>query len=172
MGAEQAVRRELARVRAARARAEAARARGPGFLEQRPRGSGWSADEHLEHVLLAEAELLERVAALAREGGSGAARGGVSRPTAAGRAVLLLRWIPRGRGRAPDPVLPRAMPAREREELARRVEALLVELERDPLRIAAARGRARHAVLGHFDARQWLRYVSIHSEHHLRRIGA
>lgn len=171
MARVEGLRRELARVRAAQARLARAWTWEESRLARVPAGSRWSVGEHLEHVARAEVDVLDLVARLA-EGRAGEERGA---PTLAGRAVLLTRWIPRGRGRSPERVQPRAAPAAERrhsmERLLARAAGLAELLERGPEHIASARGKLPHPALGSFDARQWLRFGPIHAEHHLRIVG-
>ncbi|HSL84184.1 MAG TPA: DinB family protein [Thermoanaerobaculia bacterium] len=141
---------------------------GPFPLARTP-VSGWSPLQHAEHMAKAdEASLHQLDLALARseDGGPGGEAG--PRLRLAGRAVLALRWIPRGVGKAPE--LSRPVQA-EREEVAahlRRVRERIAALGDRLPEIAAGRGRASHSIFGGLTPGEWLRFLWIHHHHHLK----
>lgn len=131
------------------------------------RRSAWSRAEHVEHVLAANREILERVRGLleaprtARPPGAG--------PSLAGWLVLVAGRIPRGRGAAParlcpsgavEPSMQRAALAAARAQLARTLDSFA--------RAGRSPARAAHALFGDLDAAQWIRYARIHADHHAR----
>jgi len=134
------------------------------------RVSAWSPAQHLDHL----ARALERVfrtldVLLASEDPRIMNTG---RPHFAARMLLLAGWIPRGRGEAPDEVLPEPRPVRHR------VRELLKRLQQDAERfvgktdaLAATKGRIPHPLLGAFDASEWMRFCFVHTKHHLAIIG-
>ena len=128
-------------------------------------GSKWSIGEHLAHLAAANALTLSAARTLV-EGGDAriVAR---ARPNLLGRLVLLLGWIPRGRGQAPVPTRPppETDAAALRAALADNRELLLVLA---PERTAAARGGLPHPALGVFDAFAWVRFTEVHTRHHLK----
>ena len=126
---------------------------------QAPGVSAWSAHRQVEHTVLVADRLLDLVARLDR-GEAGESGGRLRWP---GRIVLALGRIPRGRGQAPEDLRPQATPD---------VEAVRARLASVRTRLDAPRPRRRtprapHPHLGALDARQWRRFVDIHTRHHL-----
>jgi len=133
----------------------ALRALVPHAASRAPEVSAWSVGRQVEHC------------ALAMEGIGEALLASTPPPPRAGlaltqRLVLLAGWLPRGRARAPESVVPTAEPdpgALERhlsaaEELLRRVAR-------------ADRGLwFRHFVLGVMDRDRALRFLAVHNRHH------
>lgn len=123
------------------------------------RVSEWSIAEHLEHLVRVDRgilKVLERAEPLAGGGG----------PTAIGRAMLFLGFIPRGRGRAPSFVLPRGSSAAELEQGLREVHDRFAALGEDLGKLETGVALARHHASGGFDGTQWLRFVGLHHHHH------
>lgn len=125
--------------------------------------TAWSVAQQLEHLQLTGSRLLDAVEAILADPAT-PPRG---RPNPAGWLVLLTGRIPRGRVKtrpewSPDEASPER--AREVTSLAGRIAALAER--RDEL--AAARATRPHPVLGQFTATRWLRFLTIHQEHHLR----
>lgn len=130
----------------------------------RPAVSAWSIARHLEHVAIVERSIFELVVRLADGKGDG---GGGIEPI--GRLALALRWIPRGRGKAPAGTLPRetvdraaledafAAASRARNALGPRLDA-----------VAASRATSAHPVFGGLTARRWLAFANVHTRHHER----
>lgn len=126
--------------------------------------SAWAPAQHLEHLAITGGEVLSAVEAGLRAGNEAAPR----RPGFMGWMVLATGWLPRGAGKALKSWSPSdARPGRAREGLA----ALAARLEGFEPRlpeIAAARATVRHPVLGHFTPAQWLRFLEVHQNHHLK----
>lgn len=123
--------------------------------------SAWNVCEHLEHVAKVDAGILDGVEKLIAEPSPG--KGGPKPPA---RVMLLFGFIPRGRGRSPEPYMARGLDADEvrtlleqRREDWRRFEPRLGEMVR-------SRSRFPHPALGRFDAAQWLRFAQVHARHH------
>lgn len=139
---------------------------GPAIDARQQRVSAWNVAQHLEHLGITGSLTLDTIDSLL--GGNGHPQGS---PSTMGRLVLLSGRIPRGRGKA----RPEWFPGDGGREAARqRLEAYrlrLPALEADLPRIADSRQASRHAVLGYFNARQWLRFLAIHQQHHLRIIA-
>jgi len=128
--------------------------------------SAWSPAQHVDHILRALDVLWGRAEMLA-EGVADEIRA-KGAPRVLGRLVLLTGWIPRGRGRAPETVLPDPRPVRHRLRVAlgeatRRSEVL----RRRADRLGEAPGVLPHPQLGDFDARRWIRFSDVHTRHHL-----
>ena len=129
-----------------------------------PAESGWSVQQHIEHLLLTDAAIAEGL----ENGLASPEPAGKGGPTAVGHVILWTGRIPRGRAQAPDFVEPQGV---ERElivagfvETRARLEALgarLEELRRLDATIA-------HPILGEFTAARWLRFAHVHHQHHRR----
>lgn len=134
---------------------------------RRPEVSGWSVREHVEHLLLADRGIVSWIEGVL-DGEVEAPTTG--RPTLAGRLVLLSGFIPRGRGRAPEPTVPGDMSAEalrsELSALERGVTALEGRLDE----IDGSRARYPHPVLGSLTPAQWLRFLAVHHWHHEKMI--
>lgn len=86
-----------------------------------------------------------------------------------GRIILLTGFIPRGKGKAPEAVMPGAevSPAEMREQIAEGL-GLVAGLEARLPEFAGSTGRFPHPVLGGFTAAQWLKFIRTHHSHHFR----
>jgi hypothetical protein len=129
------------------------------------RVSAWSVGDHLEHMQRVGRSVLGVLDKLRAEPRPGP--GPAIRP--AGRLVLFLGVIPRGRARATKFVEPQGLP---RESLQAELGALHARLAAlGPEQLAALEGiegRLPHPIFGGLDARQWLRFLEIHQHHHLK----
>lgn len=133
------------------------------LLSRQPARSGWSPAEHLEHLVVVDDYLArETLAALEKPPTTSGS------PTLAGRAVLLLGWIPRGKGEAPKEVFPTGadLPGirQQAAEARARIESLRPHLDA----IARSPARQAHPSLGTFTLAQWLRFALVHDLHHLK----
>lgn len=126
--------------------------------------SGWSAAEHLDHLARADTVTLDGIDAILRDPAAGVPPS----PTVVGRLVLWLRFIPRGRGRAPSVTRPgasdfeavrsRLAGVRERFEGYRRRSG---DLETSPAGLG-------HPYFGGLSPVQWVRFTAIHHRHHTK----
>ena len=125
--------------------------------------SGWSTGQHVEHLMLANGAVLDRLEELM----AGTARdaGGISW---SGRFVLWLKYIPRGSARATAPIQPKLASSEAVRagwvEVRRRLDGLGRRLGE----VRAARGTSRHLIFGGLDAAQWVRFLEVHNHHHLK----
>jgi len=124
--------------------------------------SHWSVQQQLDHLLHTDTALLQGL----RKGLAGEARETRGGPSPMGWFVLLTGFIPRGKGKAPEFVLPTDRSSEEiaagLEETLHGFEALadsLEQIERSP-------GRIPHPILGRFNSVQWLRFAVLHHWHH------
>jgi hypothetical protein len=129
--------------------------------------SGWSVGRQLEHLLLSDRMILEGMDGLLA-GKLQSAGGG---PSLLGRVVLWTGFIPRGRGRAPEGVVPAGMEAEAMAAGFREISDRLEALEPKLGELAASRSTYRHPVLGCFNPYQWLEFVRIHHHHHGKIMG-
>lgn len=162
--------RDLERLRAALA-SLATRVDGPAadWGARAPAISAWSVAQQVEHALRAAKGTLRAAASFAPEGAATPeARTTSARPTIAGRAVLWLGRIPRGKGRAPKHVLPDALPdAATSRALLREADQELIALAPRWGALGGWRGASPHPALGVLSADQWARFTRIHTEHHV-----
>lgn len=129
-----------------------------------PEVSGWSPAEHLHHAALVNTAIFERM----QQWLSGELEGEEGSPNIAGRLVLWLGRLPRGRGRSPAAFQPEGASGLETLEVALRQSAEMMDTvipDLDTLRECT--GGLPHPALGVLTAPQWLRFARIHSEHHL-----
>ena len=136
---------------------------GPAALGRRePSVSEWSVAQHADHVAKVARWFLKGAASdwRAPEGTPGI--------SLSGRFVLLTGWIPRGRGRAPEPV--RGVEA----DAATLVSELAVCRELIE-RVHAGAGLATggplalvHPLFGGLTAEQGVRFAAVHTRHHLK----
>jgi len=131
-------------------------------LQVRAAPDSWSVAQHLQHLSLAAEYSLKAVRLIAS--GEGARREG--RAEVMARRVLRSGVIPRG-AQAPDPTRPSpdGDPVRTRETLDT-CRTWLGDLESADLR----NGTVPHPLLGLFDGLEWLRFVDVHTQHHLVQI--
>jgi hypothetical protein len=129
-----------------------------------PAISGWTAEEQIAHVALANELILRNLKNFARGSGALIVRGGEPIPQAI--PILVSGKIPRGLVQSPRMVRPPAAFDRELflgwvADDRREIEAL------DPATIRADELRIPHQALGPLDAPQWLRFAVVHTRHHL-----
>ena len=119
--------------------------------------------QHLDHLLLSEQAILDGITNyLAGE----TAPGPIGRPSLMGHFVLRTGFIPRGKGRAPERVLPAD---RSPQDIAAGFGALhdgYQNLGESLGEIQAGGATQRHPVLGVFNGVQWLRFAHLHHHHH------
>ena len=135
-----------------------------------PEVSSWSVARQIHHIGLVNSVMFGHVRTLLEEPEAASTEGGLTR---IGRMVLLFRWIPRGRGRAPEAVIPSETTGTE--ELKGGVEesrGKLLEVESlcqsEDSRRRLREGRKHHFAFGDLTAIQWLCFGRIHTWHHLR----
>lgn len=87
-----------------------------------------------------------------------------------GRMVLLTGWIPRGRGRSPEKLRGAPATMHQLQALLDQLDELIERIAAEPPRKASA--VFRHPFFGGLTYAQSLRFLAIHTEHHLRIIGA
>lgn len=121
--------------------------------------SAWTPSEHLDHSLkVAVAVVRTLLRADAQRG---------RRISALGRLILFLGWIPRGRGKAPERLSGARASSVELLATLDHHEAQLAQLEASHL--ASARGPiVPHPYFGGLTPPQALRFVAIHTHHHLK----
>ncbi|MBK7875332.1 MAG: DinB family protein [Planctomycetes bacterium] len=129
-----------------------------------PSVSGWSAEQHIAHVALANELVLRNLKSLVKGSGMLVVKGGEPHPRAL--ELLAAGRLPRGEAQAPRMVRP---PERvERALLVQWLEDGKRELATiDAAQLVASELKVPHQILGPLDARQWLRFGAVHTRHHL-----
>ena len=119
--------------------------------------SRWSVGQHIEHAMLATIKMSE--ALLASTAGEKTQKFSLLR-----WSLFTLGWLPRGKAKAPELVIPEERPSTERlEEL---VQAARVSYEK-------AQGADPQQWFGHFifgvlNKKSTLRLIAVHNRHHLK----
>ncbi len=136
------------------------------ILQERTDVSGWSASEQVQHVLLANKWALSAVVAMLLGRGEFADSG---RKNLLGTVLLRFGRIPRGKAQAPEAARPD--PAVEVAELAAILQKQWGYLERIKDRrteVPTLEKRFNHPILGDFSASDAIRFVRVHTSHHLK----
>lgn len=131
-----------------------------------PNVSGWSAEQHLAHLSLANELVVRNLKSLLKGAGPFVVESG--EPVPGALAILASGQVPRGQAQAPRIVRPPETV--EREYLLEWIagnERDFAELALRSAELAAARHKVPHQVLGPLTAAQWVRFASIHTRHHL-----
>ena len=131
-----------------------------------PKASGWTPAQHLHHVTAINEQVFDWLLRTARSGEAAPEVEG--RLSAAGRVLLTVGRLPRGRARSPQRFTPPDQVSRQvLEERARRTHAQLRELEAHLEALRRSDARLPHPVFGALTAPQWVRFAGVHSRHHL-----
>jgi hypothetical protein len=126
--------------------------------------SKWTIGKQLEHLLLSDEAVLDRLDRLT-DGREGPEPGG---KTLLGRVLLLAGFIPRGRGKAPSAVKPAGRDAADIEAGLQRLGERLAELTEQLPLLEEAGWRCRHPYFGALDIGEWMRFMDVHHRHHLK----
>lgn len=128
--------------------------------------SGWSVAQHIDHVLRAMGAGLAAVRKLLSNAESENPEAEMSAPA---RRILRSGLIPRGAAQTPPAVAPAKEPdVSQLISNVDRLEGRTRELDDQAPSIAAATaGSVDHPLLGPFGANDWVRFVRVHTEHHL-----
>ena len=128
--------------------------------------SEWSAGQHLHHIAQSNRVIARSIAGLVTsESETDADR----RVNLAGITILASGYIPRGRGKAPARLHPPSSLAREDIESAVTASVRSIDgLKELAGIIEKRRSRLKHPYLGYLRSSQWLRFMNVHTGHHLR----
>jgi hypothetical protein len=122
--------------------------------------SGWSPAEHLDHTVKVAQSIVYRI-------GDAAAEPSPRGLSFIGRVILMLGWIPRGKGRAPEKLKGVRCTVEDLEARLGRYEAALAAIQR-PVGEAARLPTVPHPRFGGLTPSQAMRFAIIHTRHHLR----
>lgn len=137
-------------------------------FQKSPASGGWSYSEVYSHIL--EANLLSLLAL--EKCVKGKAEENTKKTHLAVWLILFLGKFPPGKIKAPERIaaLVQKINPAEAETLMLKFKTKLNELA--PLVAgASATQKAKHPRLGFLNARQWLRFIQIHSRHHEKQLG-
>lgn len=152
---------ELERIESQLRQVEALIAEGDEKLGRRaPKVSGWSVGEQLDHVL----KVLDRSLGLLLTSDTALPKG----VNLTGRLLLAVRRLPRGVGKSPTALRGAERPAGELREQAARIAPLLAKVREQPDRFARPTPIYPHPYFGGLDAARALRFLAVHTDHHLR----
>jgi hypothetical protein len=129
---------------------------------RKPALSRWSVGEHLEHIARVDLSTFTGLERVLADPGSGSPR----RISWVGRGVLLVGWIPRGVGKAPRAVLPRAESAEAVRAAVAEAAATVARQAGVLAELARLRHGIRHPYFGVLGGAEWLRFLVIHHHHH------
>ncbi len=146
----------LTNIAARLSRCEDELGRGLQYCEQISR---WNTEQQIEHATQVVARVLSKLTSEATEPLESPLK-----PIA--KLMLFLGHIPRGRAQAPDYVRPHKRPPGEILELIESTKQLLKEIQDGKRQLTSA--GFHHGFLGYFKQKQWLRFLSVHTDHHLR----
>jgi len=128
--------------------------------------SGWSAEEHLAHLALANELVCRNVRSLIK--GQGLLVVDEGEPPPEALAVLAAGRFPRGAAQAPRMVRPPDPVQREfLVEWLQENRAEFEELAGRCDEIEAATKCVPHQILGPLSASRWVRFAAMHTRHHL-----
>lgn len=131
-----------------------------------PSVSGWSVEQQLAHVALANELVARNLASIAK--GVGPLLVPTGEPPPEALAVLVAGKFPRGQAQAPRMVVPPREVERaylldwlagNRRDFAA-LEGKIAELGASTLRVP-------HQLLGPLSASQWVRFAAVHTRHHI-----
>ena len=124
------------------------------------RVSAWSPAEHLDHMYKVSMSIVRRIT----EEGAQPSKRGIN---VMGRVILFFGWIPRGRGKTPERLSGTICTGPHIEASLGRLEQVL-----DNLPVAAVDASRSpivpHPMFGGLTPSQALRFIVIHTKHHLR----
>ena len=157
--------KEMARLDEQLERLEALTGHGPETWGRHdPAVSGWSVGRQVEHTLKSIVRMLAAVRDI-RDGKPAAPDGS---PRAIGRVLLAAGRIPRGRAESPEAVVPDEAPdVATSQALLAKAQALRAELAPGIDEVDTWAGTIPHPMLGPFTAAHWVRFVRVHTDHHL-----
>jgi hypothetical protein len=126
-----------------------------------PKVSGWSVGQQVDHMLNVAHGVFYRLTGDGEEVPHGI--------NLSGRLLLGIGWLPRGVGKSPKSVLPGEVPIAD--ELGARLARLRGDFQGLRFRtglLASRRRLFKHPYFGGLDCAQTLRFLSVHTHHHLK----
>jgi hypothetical protein len=125
-----------------------------------PRVSGWSVGQQLDHVVKVNGSVLSRIFKNSEVPGRGI--------SLVGRAVLLVGYLPRGMGRSPEHLRGETRPASQIADAHASVGRSLGLLSARQDLLSGKVQVISHPYFGSLTALEGIRFLVVHSRHHLR----
>ncbi len=134
-----------------------------------PRISAWSPVQQIAHVSKSNRWILSSVVAILAGRRKAETRGSI-KPI--GRLVLRSGLIPRGVGKAPSVARPDDVISAERltEDLRQQL-GNMGQIDEHLEAVKSSRQTFEHPYFGHLNSRQWIRFVRVHTNHHMKIVG-
>ncbi len=129
-----------------------------------PEVSQWSVGQHIDHMAMVNKQMIPLV--LMAAGSAKPVTEG--EPKFMGRVVLWTGFIPRGKGKSPDAVLPKSKTHDEIRANVKTSQTYLTALEAQLLKVERSPAKVPHPALGAFTPAQWMRFIEIHNNHHFK----
>jgi hypothetical protein len=123
----------------------------------------WSVGRQVEHILLTDKGILEHILAnytSPPESGKGT--------TWLGYLMLWTGYIPRGKGKAPEQVVPQDISKKELKKLHAKVCRLYLEAYQKGTLLDQSLFAFPHPYFGMLTVKQWFRFLEVHTHHHLK----
>lgn len=128
--------------------------------EDNPAVSAWSVYQQLEHILLVKAGIATMIER--NQAPSHAKQRSMLAPI-----ILLLGYIPRGKAKSPAEVSPEGMSQKQMKDLLDQTRVRYRKMDEMRGRFGAG-VVGNHPYFGGLSAQQWLRFVEVHTRHHLK----
>lgn len=136
-------------------------------FQQQPSEGQWSPSQVYAHILTADRLSLKAVVRCANGKGQEVSDG----PGFAGRLLLMTGHFPKGR-KAPSSLAERTPHLESIHEASELTDIVLSDLHKAyQLNASFKKGQKMpHPVLGYLNAFEWIRFITIHTRHHLKQL--
>jgi hypothetical protein len=136
------------------------------FAAEAPAISGWGVAKQVHHVTLELRLIARAIDEMLQHPELGA---GLAPTHPWAMRVLEQGHFPRGSGQAPQDVVPDGTPEREEtRQLIESARAMWDTVTTDTEALARSIATHPHPILGPFTCAHWLRFIPIHTAHHLK----
>ena len=137
-------------------------------FQRNPAEGIWSYSEVYSHVFTANQACFMAIGNCI----NGKAEETVEKAKRSGRLILFLGIFPPVKIKAPKRIAEMVQQI-DKTEAQKQMQQLQDMLQKVLPGIAGApvSQKAKHPFMGYFDARQWLRFIEIHTRHHLKQLG-
>lgn len=125
--------------------------------------SHWSIGQQIEHILLTDKEVLQHIIhhfMFPPEEGNAI--------NLLGYLMLYTGYIPRGKGNAPTNTIPKKRSKQNLYELYEQVSKLYQQTEEKKTLLDQSLYAFPHPYFGMLTIKQWIRFLNIHTKHHVK----
>lgn len=127
--------------------------------------SAWDIGRHVGHVAIVVNLIAGAIENMLENPDEGAGL----EPVEMGKQLLQVGAFPRGRGKAPDMLIPQGEPvAEDIKGLLQQAKEKWDVFPKKAEEITATPATFAHFVLGNFTSAQWVRFNALHTEHHFK----